>query len=174
MGTKGTKAEGLSLLSPTRALVYTPARMGTAVRTMREIDPRFFRYREAYLAMSERARYRPAAPSDGMGHIQLEAGELGDRARLDREADRYAVGFVREDDATEYPIGCPDFAFNKAFCWVIEAARLLCSPAPVEARKLLRMAVEEINSEIGEALSRGGPIADEWRERLKAIDGRVK
>jgi hypothetical protein len=136
---------------------------------MKQIDPRFFRYREAYLAMSGQAGYRPAAPSDGFGHIQLSADQLNDAARLSREADYYAVGFVHEDDAMSYPIGCPDYTFNRAFCWAIEAARLLCSPAPVEAHKLLLMAAAintEIRKEAGSFRSR------EWQQRLKVLNGK--
>jgi hypothetical protein len=137
---------------------------------MKQIDPRFFRYREAYLAMSRRADYRPAAPSDGFGHIQLSTDQLNDAARLSREADHYAVGFLREDDAINYPIGCPDYTFNKAFCWAIEAARLLCSPAPVEARKLLLMAAAEIGAETRKET--GTLRSKEWRERSRALNGK--
>jgi hypothetical protein len=110
-------------------------------------DERYGRYRTAYLAMAKQARYRPAAPSDGMGHILLSKEEMLDPARLTREAHKYALKFLAADDAMEYEIGCPDFRFNRAFCYAIEAATALCSPNSDLATDLLRMAIEEIASE---------------------------
>ncbi len=86
-------------------------------------DWRFDRYRTAYLAMARRAKYRPAAPSDGMtGELRLTDRELADTARLEREARSYAADFLKQDDAMHYPMGCPDGIGNRAFCYAIEAA----------------------------------------------------
>jgi hypothetical protein len=108
---------------------------------------RFERYRTAYLEMAKQARYRPAAPSDGCGNIELDEDELRDPDRVQREARQYALAFVAKDDKMEYPMGCPDGRGNRAFCYAIEAATLLCAAEPVIATKLLQMAVAEIARE---------------------------
>jgi hypothetical protein len=125
-------------------------------------DLRFGRYREVYLAMARHAGYRPAAPRDGYGGITLTQEELLDPAVLEAEARRYAADFVKQDDAMKYPIGCPAFTFNKAFCLAIEAARIMCGGLvsihgfdnAAAARALLTMAIEEIDTELKDA----GPI----------------
>lgn len=38
---------------------------------MAEIDPRFLRFRDAYLQMARLVNYRPQAPSDGFCNIRL-------------------------------------------------------------------------------------------------------
>jgi hypothetical protein len=86
---------------------------------------RFERYREAYLEMAQRTKYRPGAPSDGCGHIMMSAEEFDDPNILEREARKYAKAFLKQDDDMEYPIGCPNGAVNKAFFYVIEARALL-------------------------------------------------
>jgi hypothetical protein len=114
---------------------------------------RLGRYKQAYLEMAKRTKYRPGAPSDGMGHIQMSAEQLRDPAILDREANRYAIGFVHQDDEMEYPMGCPDGGVNKGFFYAIEAARLPCSDyhARPFARELLKMSIEEIDAAISGA-----------------------
>jgi hypothetical protein len=109
---------------------------------------RFGRYKEAYLAMAKRSKYRPGAPSDGCGHIEMSAEDLRDPGILDREAAEYALRFLAEDDRMEYPMGCPDGDFNKAFFYTIEVARLLCGGLGAErpAIELLKMAIEEIEA----------------------------
>jgi hypothetical protein len=123
---------------------------------MQHEDPRFDRYREAYLAMAERALYRPQAPGDGCGNVYLDETAAKDPVRLADEADRYAAFFLRQDKAVDYVIGCPAFQFNRAFCWTIEAAGMLCSPDPARARKLLEMAIAEIDKELPEFKRRTG------------------
>jgi hypothetical protein len=108
---------------------------------------RFERYRAAYLEMAAQAHYRPAAPNDGCGNILLDDDELADPARLHREAQKYALRFVAQDDKMEYSIGCPDGKGNRAFCYIIEAANALCAPEPKLAIKLLKMAVAEVDRE---------------------------
>src|SRR5262245_31327459 len=110
-------------------------------------DPRWQRFREAYLLMARDARYRPQAPSDGLGNIMLSEKELADEARLELEASSYAIKFMKEEDDDEFFIGCSDFTTNRAFVWTIEAARLLASPDIPRAIKLLEMAIDEIKRE---------------------------
>ena len=110
------------------------------------------RFAEAYLMMAMRARYRPGAPSDGMGNIQLESEELADPDRLRREAFDYAMRFYKEEEDThEFWIGCSDGRTNRAFLLVIEAARNLAGGCfgNATAVHLLRLAIEEINDAEG-------------------------
>jgi hypothetical protein len=110
------------------------------------IDPRLLRFREAYLLMVKHANYRPGAPSDGCGGIMLSLEEIRDPDRLETEALKYAVDFLREEDTHTFWIGCSDFRTNRAFLWAIEAARLLSSGdgGNVAAVKVLRMAANEV------------------------------
>jgi len=109
-------------------------------------DPRLQRFREAYFKMAEIARYRPQAPEDGFGNIQLTLAELADAERLAREATDYAIRFLLEENTCEFHLGCSDFSTNKAFCWTIEAARQLAvgSTGNQTALTLLRMAAAEV------------------------------
>ena len=99
---------------------------------------------EAYLMMAEEARYRPAAPSDGFGNIQLSKKQLGDRQRLAKEAMVYARRFIDEEDGRAFNIGVSNYRTNRAFVYVIEAARCLCGAADDVAATLLEMARDEI------------------------------
>jgi len=76
----------------------------------------------------------------------LSPEELRDERRLRDEAAKYALEFLKQDDAMEYPMGCPDGRMNKAFFYAIEAARLMCGgiDAKPAARKVLDLAIEEI------------------------------
>jgi len=106
------------------------------------------RFAEAYLQMAELARYRPAAPSDGHGNIQLTLDQARDRERLHREAMQYARQFDGEEDGDTFYIGCSDFMTNRAFVWTIEAARQLAqgSDGDTTALKLLEMAATEVRT----------------------------
>jgi hypothetical protein len=105
------------------------------------------RYAEAYLRMASDARYRPEAPGDGCGGIDLSVEELRDSDRLEQEAVSYALRFAREENTRTFRIGCSNFSTNRAFVWVIEAARELAgggADGNAVARKLLKMAIEEL------------------------------
>jgi hypothetical protein len=108
--------------------------------------PRLERFYEAYLAMAEEARYRPAAPGDGCGHVYLTRAELRDPKQLEEEAVTYAVGFSNEEDTLKFYIGCTNFSTNRAFVWAIEAARNLAGgdAGNKTAIKLLEMAAAEV------------------------------
>ena len=113
---------------------------------MRSADPRLENFRQAYLQMAREAKYRPAAPSDGCGNIQLTLEEVRDPARLWSEAAEYALRFSREEDSDTFWIGCSDFRTAKAFLCCIEAARLLAGGdfGRAAALALLRIAVKEV------------------------------
>jgi hypothetical protein len=112
---------------------------------MKHVNPKLQRFYEAYLLMAEHARYRPAAPSDGFGNIQLTSEQLRDTHRLQQEAIAYALEFDEEENTDKFWIGCSDYKTNRAFVWSIEAARLLASgDADEKAIVLLEMALEEV------------------------------
>jgi hypothetical protein len=113
---------------------------------MRTTDPRLENFRQAYLQMAREAKYRPQAPSDGFGNIQLTLAEVQDPQRLQAEAAAYAVRFLAEEDDDRFWIGCSDFRTAKAFIWAIESARLLASGdgGNAAAIKLLHMAAREV------------------------------
>jgi hypothetical protein len=103
------------------------------------------RFREAYQRMAREARYRPAAPGDGFGSVDLTRTQLEDDALLDEEAGRYARTFLEEEDTNSFWIGCSHYPTNRAFLFIIEAARLLCGGAyDRTAAKLIEMALAEI------------------------------
>lgn len=95
----------------------------------------------AYRRMAREAHYRPAAPSDGFGNITRPLRELD----LAAEARLYARTWREQEDAQEYPIGCPSFEDRETLIFIIEAARLLCGVARAPAAQLLRMAVANLD-----------------------------
>jgi hypothetical protein len=97
-------------------------------QTIREDpDPRSQRFHDAYLMMAADARYRPAAPGDGFGPVLLSEAQAHDPVRLEQEACKYAGQFAQDDEREEHWTGCTNYDTNRAFVFVIEAARALCS-----------------------------------------------
>lgn len=94
----------------------------------------------AYRLMASRCRYRPAAPSDGFGHITVPPNELD----LDAECLDYARQWWAEEDDLKFYIGCCNYDTRPATIFAIEAARNLCAGSDGDelARKLLEMALE--------------------------------
>lgn len=97
----------------------------------------------AYRDMAARARYRPAAPGDGFGHIIVSAAGLD----LDAECEAYARGWAAEEDTLQFTIGCCNFDTRPATVYAIEAARNLCGGAAGNdvARRLLQMAIDALD-----------------------------
>jgi hypothetical protein len=91
----------------------------------------------AYRAMARVARYRPAAPSDGLGNITAPIDCLD----LEREASKYAERFHREED-DRFRIGCCSYRTRPAT--VVEAARAMCGGQEDLASDLLRMALADL------------------------------
>lgn len=113
--------------------------------TETKIATEFDRIRQAYCAMAREASYRPAAPGDGFGSIDLSLEDLHDPEILEKESAVYAARFIREENTNHYFIGCANWSTNRALVYTIEAARLLCGGMDDErAVKLLRMAAHEI------------------------------
>jgi hypothetical protein len=95
--------------------------------------------------MAREAKYRPAARGDGMGSVRLSADELADLARLRNEADQYAIRFIQQINSGSFFIGVPEGRTNRAFVFVIEAAKQLCAgDGDPWALELLVMAIREI------------------------------
>jgi hypothetical protein len=96
----------------------------------------------AYRAMAREARYRPAAPSDGLGNITVPEAELD----LDAEARGYAERWWAEEDEGTFLIGCANWSERVAMIYAVEAARLCCGGFDSRryALRLLQMAVREL------------------------------
>ena len=97
----------------------------------------------AYRRMATAARYRPAAPSDGLGNITVPLSDLD----LDEEAHHYAERWWSEEDAFEFWIGCCDGPTRPATIYAVEAARCMCagSEAHPIARRLLLLALADLD-----------------------------
>jgi hypothetical protein len=98
----------------------------------------------AYRRMAREARYRPAAPSDGLGNITVPSAELD----LDAEARQYAAQWQEQEDTGVFALGCANWSERRAMVFALEAARLCCSgfDGPVYARRLLRLALKEMGA----------------------------
>ena len=97
----------------------------------------------AYKRMASQARYRPAAPGDGMGNIIFPVQELD----IEQEQYDYIKSWWATEDSGTYPAGVPDFTYRPALIFIIEAARNLNGMSPDVARKLLTMAIQQIDQE---------------------------
>jgi hypothetical protein len=98
--------------------------------------------RMAYKAMATKIKYRPSAPSDGLGNVAVPEEELN----MEREAAKYAARWWKSEDDRTFFIGCCDYRTRPASIFAIEAARLMCSGGSGNpyALKLLKMAVKEL------------------------------
>jgi hypothetical protein len=94
----------------------------------------------AYRTMAARARYRPSASSDGLGHI---TGRLD----MGRECRDYAADWWAEADSLVFHVGCCNFETRPATVYLIEAARALCGASDGLARDMLRLATEELDGQ---------------------------
>jgi hypothetical protein len=114
----------------------------------RAVTPLFTNIREqieaTYRMMAE-VGYRPAAPSDGFGHITVPVEELD----LDQEAAAYATRWWDEEDAFTFNIGCCNYPTRPATIYAVEAARLMGSGVFGDpwALKLMRLAVAELEAQ---------------------------
>lgn len=98
---------------------------------------------EAYKHMAVDGRYRPAAPSDGFGHITVPLDTLD----LDAEAAEYAQRWRAEEDDGRFDIGCTDYSLAPATVYAVEAARELCGCGVETARRLLTLALAALEGE---------------------------
>lgn len=102
----------------------------------------FIQIIDAYATMSDEARYRPAAPSDGFGNIPVPETELD----IEQEQLSYARKWWKDEDSRSYWIGCPSFQHRPAMIYTIEAARLIAGTDSERAKVLLQMAIDEIDA----------------------------
>jgi len=98
--------------------------------------------RTAYRKMVAKARYRPAAPSDGFGNLTIDQNE----AITDKEMTSYAQRWWEQEDNFRFFIGCCDMRTRSATIFAIEAAKNMCGGTfgNGTALRLLRMAVKEL------------------------------
>jgi len=99
---------------------------------------------DAYKQMWETGLYRPAAPSDLMGHTNLTEEQFRDPHRLEEEAARYAGKFIEEERDNRFNVGCAGWEANQALVYLIEAARAVCARDFEFATTLLKMAAAEV------------------------------
>jgi hypothetical protein len=89
-----------------------------------------------YRLMAGKGRYRPAAPSDGFGHITVPVRELS----MDAEIMDYAAQWWGEEESREWHLGCPTFDLRPAMVLAVEAARACCGGDRELAARLLDLA----------------------------------
>jgi len=106
--------------------------------------PGELRFYQAYLMMAKEPNYRPAAPGDGMGNTYLTKTQAAEGEHLSREARTYAARLRLEEDSRQFMIGCSNYESNRAFVFVIEAARALCGVYDDLGLDLLKMPVKEL------------------------------
>jgi hypothetical protein len=106
----------------------------------------------AYREMAHKARYRPAAPSDGFGNITVADSSLN----LLQEMADYAKQWWTEEDSCNFNIGCCDMSTRPATIFAIEAARQMCSGhlGRPTALRLLHLATEQLKSVMEEERGR--------------------
>ena len=114
------------------------------MRQMRISEKSVDQIMDSYKAMADEARYRPAAPSDGMGTIVVPLKELD----LEDEASRYVVDWWEQEDKREFRVGCCDFTTRPSTIYAIEASRNMCAGTAGRevALRLLKMAVRELEN----------------------------
>lgn len=106
-------------------------------------NPIIDQVRAAYKAMAKTARYRPQAPSDGVGNITTPLRQLN----LNREATEYAKNWWDcEEHEHRHYMGFPDFEARSAFIYVLEAGRCISGMDYRPAVALLKMAIAELEA----------------------------
>jgi hypothetical protein len=93
----------------------------------------------AYRRMAAEARYRPNAPSDGLGNITGPGN-------LTREAAHYGQTFAADEAEMVWHLGCPDHRDRAALVFIVEAARTMNGMAHEVTADLLRMALAEVEA----------------------------
>ena len=99
---------------------------------------------DSYKRMAVVSRYRPGAPSDGLGNVVVPLEDLD----LEQEALQYAATWNAEENAREFHVGVCNFPTRPATIFAIEAARNMCGAEDQLALRLLRMAVSELERQL--------------------------
>jgi len=112
-------------------------------------DPWIWRHALTYLRMAAEANYRPAAPSDGLGNIQLDDNTLALRDQLEREAFMFGIRCVAEEKKLTVHYGCVDCRTGEASRLAVEAAKCLNAGEDINKTGvlLLRMALRAAERE---------------------------
>lgn len=97
----------------------------------------------AYARMARVARYRPSAPSDGFGNVQVDEEQLN----VSDEQARYVEQWWTEEQTDSYWVGVPNYVDRHALIYIIEAARTLNGGNPDVTARLLKMALAEVGAE---------------------------
>lgn len=106
-------------------------------------EPSYQQVIHVYARMAREAKYRPAAPGDGLGNITVPVAELD----MKQEAAAYAAAWGREEQSMDFFLGCPSFGDRPALVFIVEAARLLNGVERKGAAHLLRMALAELEGD---------------------------
>ncbi|MEO9246810.1 hypothetical protein ABDK96_03860 [Citricoccus nitrophenolicus] len=107
---------------------------------------------KAYLRMAREVRYRPAAPSDGMGNITVPIDQLD----LNAEVVKYVHSWLPDGkDIHEHHTGIPNYEDQAAFVYLIEAARILCGGDRRPALGLVKLALEDLEARSPETADTG-------------------
>ncbi|MFF8895212.1 hypothetical protein [Brevibacterium casei] len=125
--------------------------------TSRQINmPRntFTQIADTYALMA-RMKYRPGAPSDGLGNITVPIQELD----IEQEVIDYAEAWRQEEDSDQYFLGCPSFEDRPALILIVEAARLLNGQDRAKAVQLLTAATQDIATRTKPTATVAGPEA---------------
>jgi|SRR5215472_11238816 len=105
------------------------------------------RISEAYLALRD-VGYRPVAPHDGLGSLDLTARQIHYQPILKANAIAFTKRFFQEEASLHFYIGRSKYETNRALVFTIEAARLLCrGNADRLAVRLLGMAIADVKKE---------------------------
>lgn len=106
-------------------------------------EPSYQQVIHVYARMAREAKYRPAAPGDGLGNITVPVAELD----MKQESEAYAEAWGREEQSMDFFLGCPSFGDRPALVFIVEAARLLNGVERKGAAHLLRMALAELEGD---------------------------
>jgi hypothetical protein len=83
--------------------------------------------KDAYIKMATAKAYRPEAPSDGFGNIELSNEDLADPIRLEMEGWWAAATFYKADEELRFVIhGCTDGRLAATMYLALQAAQLCC------------------------------------------------
>jgi hypothetical protein len=117
-----------------------------AMRRWTNANPKgwFNDVRDAYLAMvAAKPSYRPEAPSDGFGQIDLDDDQLEDPVRLEMEAIWAARQFYDDDEKMIFETnGCTDGRLAATMYLALQAAQRCCGGiSGGRIRKILELAL---------------------------------
>lgn len=93
-----------------------------------------------YKRMARVARYRPGAPSDGMGNIVVPIKDLD----IKSESREFVTDYMSEENTGTFDIGYANFEDRPTLMLTVEAARAICGGNLTLVARLLRLALEDV------------------------------